>query len=48
MQMRQDIYDFYTARNERAEREDSFLTAFGSKHGSDRRKQRRQRKGWDS
>lgn len=47
MNMREDIYDYHTARNERAEREDSFLSAFGNKPGSDRRKQRRQRKGWE-
>lgn len=33
---------------ERAEREDTFLTAFGNKPGADRRKQRRQRKGWNT
>lgn len=48
MNYRGDIYDFHEARNERAEREDTFLTAFGNKPGADRRKQRRQRKGWSS
>lgn len=36
------------SRHERVEREDTFLNAFGSKNGSDRRKQRRARKGWDN
>lgn len=30
----------------RSEREDTFIQAFGNKPGSDRRRERRQRKGW--
>lgn len=38
----------FEPRAKRADNEDSFLLAFGNKHGSDRRKQRRARKGWDN
>ncbi|QIG73171.1 hypothetical protein [Rhizobium phage RHph_I40] len=34
-------------RSPNAEREDSFLGAFGNKPGSARRAERRKRKGWD-
>jgi len=42
---KREYHDYNEQRSK--EDNDSFLYAFGNKPGSDRRKQRRQRKGWE-
>ena len=44
--MRVDTHYYKHEFAERAEREETFAQAFGNKPGSDRRKERRARKGW--